>query len=159
MTLTPTIWLVTGLFLMFLELLTPGFVVFFFGLSAMTVALLARLFPGMGAGWELGLFSAFSVFYIVALRKWVKGVFEARRARGRSPEDGEVGRAVRVVRAIRPPEAGRVELFGAEWDAVSVRELPEGAAARVVARDNLTLTVEPLDGPPPLPQQQQQPRP
>ena len=57
MTFSVTVWILIGLGLAFLELLTPGFVVLFFGLSAITVGLLKLLFPDLGFTVEMLIFS------------------------------------------------------------------------------------------------------
>ena len=58
------IWMYVGAGLMLAEILTPGFVMFFFGLSAATVGLLVLLLPEPFSPtlmWQLALFSLFSL--------------------------------------------------------------------------------------------------
>ena len=88
------LWLYSGALLMLMEILTPGFVIFFFGLSAATTGLL-RLAVGeaFDATWQLVAFSAFSIIYLVFLRRWLKGVFSGRTEQAATDFENEyVGR-------------------------------------------------------------------
>lgn len=138
------LWLYAGAFLMLMEILTPGFVIFFFGLSAATTGLL-RLAVGeaFDATWQLVAFSAFSIIYLVFLRRWLKGVFSGRTEQAATDFENEyVGRVGKVTVAIEPPLSGRVEIGDAEWTAASDAPVAVGANVKVVAQDNLTMRVE-----------------
>ena len=138
------IWLYVGAFLMLAELASPGFVIFFFGLGAATVAGTKWLVPGLSLSWQLALFSIFSVFYLIVLRKWVKNVFLGDTAETQKIASEYVGRIGKVVEDIRPEVPGRIMLGDAEWSASSAVEIDPGAMVKVVAQDNLTLVVEPV---------------
>ena len=76
MTSCAWLWLYFGAFLMLMELLAPGFVVFFFGLSAATVGLCRFAFgEAFTTTWQLAAFSAFSILYLMVLRRWLKKTF------------------------------------------------------------------------------------
>lgn len=138
------IWLYVGAFLMLAELASPGFVIFFFGLGAATVAGAKWLIPGLSLSWQLALFSIFSVFYLIVLRKWVKNVFLGDTAETQKIASEYVGRVGKVVEAIRPEVPGRIMLGDAEWSASSAVAIAPGATVKVVAQDNVTLVVEPV---------------
>lgn len=140
------LWLYAGAALMFLELLTPGFVVFFFGLSAATTGLLRFAFgESFDPTWQTVSFSFFSVVYIVLLRRWVKRLFSGESAVSNVDFDHEaVGRAGRVTQAIEPPRTGRVLVGDAEWTAAADSPIAAGADVTVVAQENLTLKVRAL---------------
>lgn len=138
------IWLYVGAFLMLAELASPGFVIFFFGLGAATVAGTKWLVPGLSLSWQLALFSIFSVFYLIVLRKWVKNVFMGDTDETQKIASEYVGRVGKVVEAIRPEVPGRIMLGDAEWSASSAVAVAPGATVKVVAQENLTLVVEPL---------------
>ena len=54
------IWLYIGAALMMLELVSPGFVIFFFGLAAATVGVLRMIFAGsFTTTWQLVAFAGF----------------------------------------------------------------------------------------------------
>ena len=136
-------WMYFGAMLMLLELLVPGFVIFFFGLSAATVGLLRlSLGEAYSLTWQIASFSAFAIVYLAVLRRWLKGVFSGTSKNDTAFEREYVGRTGRVTSEIRPPLAGRVAIGDAEWDAVSDGPVPAGAGVRVVSQENLTMKVE-----------------
>jgi membrane protein implicated in regulation of membrane protease activity len=138
------LWLYAGAFLMLMEILTPGFVIFFFGLSAATTGILRLAVGGaFDMTWQLVSFSAFSIIYLVFLRRWLKSVFSGRTERaGTDFENEYVGRVGKVTSAINPPLSGRVEIGDAEWTAVADAPVASGANVKVVAQENLTMRVE-----------------
>jgi membrane protein implicated in regulation of membrane protease activity len=136
------IWLYIGAFLMLAELVSPGFVIFFFGLGAATVAGAKWIVPGLSLSWQLALFSLLSVLYLVLLRKWVKTVFMGDSAETQKIASEYVGRIGKVVESIRPDVPGRILLGDAEWSAVATVAIESGATVKVVAQDNLTFSVE-----------------
>ena len=145
MTTCAWLWLYAGLFLMLAELLAPGFVIFFFGLAAMTVGVLGFIFgDAFTLAMQLAAFSVFSILYLVFLRRLLKGVFSGRTEVAKADFDHEsVGRFGKVTEAIEPPLAGRVIIGDAEWTAAADTAIPVGATVKVVAQNNLTLTVTP----------------
>ena len=138
------LWIYAGAALMLLELIAPGFILCFFGLSAATVGVLRFAFgEAFTLTWQLAAFSAFSILYIVLLRRYLQKVFVGGKVETKTDFDNEsVGRVGRVTEAINPPLSGRVILGDSEWTATSVRAIPAGANVRVVAQANLTMTVE-----------------
>ena len=139
------VWLYVGAGLMLAEILTPGFVMFFFGLSAATVGALVLLLPNtfhLTIMWQLALFSLFSLVYLVTLRRYVKNIFLGDNGRCRTLADEFAGRAGEVSQAIAPGVPGRVTVGDAEWDAVASAPISAGTRVKVLSRKNLTLTVE-----------------
>ena len=144
MTSCAWLWIYAGAALMFLELVAPGFVLCFFGLSAATVGVLKFAFgDAFTPTWQLAAFSAFSIFYILILRRYLKRVFVGGKVETKTDFDNEsVGRVGRLMVAIEPPLAGRVLLGDSEWTAEADRPIAVGANVRVVAQQNLTMKVE-----------------
>ena len=138
------LWMYAGAFLMLAELISPGFVVFFFGLAAATVSLLKWIFPSLPLWGQLAAFSILSIIYLLVLRKYIKSVFMGEKDESPSINNEYVGRVGRVVEVIRPEVPGRILLGDAEWTARSATRLDPGTEVRVVAQDNLTLRVEPI---------------
>ena len=136
-------WIYAGCALMLLELVVPGFVLCFFGMAAATVgAIRLGLGEAFSLTWQLAVFSVCSVLYIVLLRRWLKSVFVGDKVDRDASIFGEcVGRPGRVTTAIAPGVPGRVMIGDAEWNAVADAPIAPGAAVRVVAQNNLTLTV------------------
>ena len=143
MTTCAWLWVYVGAALMLLELVVPGFVLCFFGLSAATVGgLKFVLGDGFSMAWQLAAFSAFSVLYIAILRRMLKKVFVGGKVETKTDFDHEsVGRVGKVTVEIAPPISGRVLLGDAEWTAIADGPIAAGANVRVVAQDNLTMKV------------------
>ena len=144
MTSCAWLWIYAGAALMLLELVAPGFVLCFFGLSAATVGVLKFAFgDAFTPTWQLAAFSVFSILYILILRRYLKRVFVGGKVETKTDFDNEsVGRVGRLTEAITPPLTGRVMLGDAEWTAESDRPIEKGANVRVVAQSNLTMRVE-----------------
>ena len=143
MTSCAWIWIYAGSALMLLELIAPGFILCFFGLSAATVGVLRFVFgEAFGLTGQLAAFSVFSVLYIVLLRRYLKRIFVGGRVETKTDFDNEsVGRTGQVTAAINPPLTGRVMLGDAEWTASADRAIAVGANVKVVAQSNLTMKV------------------
>ena len=129
---------------MLLELVAPGFVLCFFGLSAATVGVLKFAFgDAFTPTWQLAAFSTFSILYILILRRYLKRVFVGGKVETKTDFDNDsVGRTGRLTEAIQPPLTGRVMLGDAEWTAAADQPIAAGANVRVVAQSNLTMKVE-----------------
>ena len=142
------LWIYAGAALMLLELIAPGFILCFFGLSAATVGVLKFAFGNaFTPSWQLAAFSAFSILYIFILRRYLKRVFVGGKVETRTDFDNDsVGRIGKLTAAVRPPLTGRVMLGDAEWTAEADRPIEVGANVRVVAQSNLTMRVEELKG-------------
>jgi membrane protein implicated in regulation of membrane protease activity len=139
------IWLYIGAGLMLAEILTPGFVMFFFGLSAATVGVLVLFLPDtfhLTMMWQLALFSFFSLVYLVTLRRYVKNVFWGDNGTSRALTDEFTGRLGEVTKDLPPDLPGRVVVGDAEWDATAAVPIVAGTRVKVLSRRNLTLTVE-----------------
>ena len=136
------LWMYAGMFLVLLEFAAPGFVVFFFGLAALTVGLGRFVFGEMFTlNMQVAAFSVFSVLYLVLLRRWLKSIFMDAKTDAAGLTDEYVGRVGKVSRAIIPPRSGRVTIGDSQWTAVAGSEIEEGAEVKVVSRSNLTLEV------------------
>ena len=137
------LWAYAGTLLILFELVTPGFVLCFFGAGAITVGLLRALVgEAFDPTWQAAAFSVLSIFYIVVLRRWFK-----RALMGDKVDDGGLkseflGRVGKVTRAIAPPMTGRVMLGDAEWNAVADAPIEAGADVKVISQNNLTMKVE-----------------
>jgi membrane protein implicated in regulation of membrane protease activity len=131
--------------LMLAEILMPGFVVFFFGLSAVTLGGLLLVLPEafhLTMAWQLALFSLFSIVYLVTLRKYLRSIFLGDSEDTISATDEFAGRMGEVRTAIGSGVPGRVVVGDAEWDAVAVEPIAVGTKVKILSRRNLTLTVE-----------------
>lgn len=106
-----------------------------------SLMLFERGIPGISLSWTVFLPAVIliSVFFIVVTGLVVK----AQINKPRTGEKGLVGEIGIVKKALRPQ--GKVFVHGELWNAVSGKELPEGARIRVINVKNLKLEVEPLE--------------
>ena len=137
------LWFLFGILCFVAEMILPGFFVFFFGLGAWCAALTA-LTP-MPLGGQVLVFIATSVAGLFWLRAKCKKVFgggtHVERGAVTLPKDT----LAVVVEAIRPPVPGKVKYSGSFWQARCDTPIEEGATVRVLVKNGLVLTVEPLE--------------
>ena len=135
-----TMWLILGLILMGTELITPGFVLFFFGLSALTVGGVVYFFP-LEVLWQVLLFAALSVVYLLALRRIFKRTFTGRTGDARQAFDDFAGQMAVVTQPIAENALGKVEFRGAAWTAAADMPIAAGTRVRIERKESLTLFV------------------
>jgi membrane protein implicated in regulation of membrane protease activity len=140
------IWFLVGLLLLLAEFAIPGLIILFFGIGAWIVAVVCLL-TDVSLNVQLGIFIGASVLSLVCLRSWLKGMFMGHvKGRQDLTQDLQeyVGERAVVTQAIAAKQPGKVELHGTNWTAEADGEIPEGAAVKIVAKDNLTLKVKAL---------------
>ena len=137
------IWFLAGIGCFGIELILPGFIVFFFGLGAWSVALVVYFFT-LSLSSQLLLFLAASLVTLLLLRGWLSSTFlGGRREEDDSVNVVPVGATAVVTRAIEPPARGQVRFGGSFWNAEADRAIATGAVVRVVEQKDLLLRVEP----------------
>jgi len=137
------IWFIFGLVLFFLELLVPGFVIFFFGVGAWVTALLC-LIANPGINMQFIIFGITSVLSLLALRKMLqKKFFYSKNNLSEGVEDEFTGREALAVTDIGPDKKGRVEFKGTTWQAESDSGISEGQTVIIVEKENVKLIVKP----------------
>ncbi len=141
------LWLYAGAILMLMEILAPGFVIFFFGLAAATVGLVRfAVGDAFTLTWQLAAFSALSIVYILVLRRWVQSIFSGRLLDTKTDfENDYIGRLGKVTEAINPPKPGRVEIGDAQWTATADGAIAAGADVQVISQNNLTFKVKEIN--------------
>ena len=134
-------WLVTGVFLLLLEMLTPGFFAFFLGFGAIAVGALAAAWPGMPLWLELLLFSAFSAVLVLLFRRRMLA-WMARHTHAAKPVDF-IGETAVVLDTITAGGVGKAELRGTVWTARNAGDTPllPAARCRVDYVDGLTIWI------------------
>lgn len=142
--MTPLYWLYLGVALMLLEIMTPGLVSLFFGLSALTLSAVVWLFPSLNQAVQWLIFSVLSILYILLLRKSLRTVFKGDREVSDNPSDEFTGKLAVVTEAVAPNKPGRVEFCGTTWTAEAGQAVPAGASVRIAGKKNLTLKIEPV---------------
>lgn len=138
-------WLVVGMVLISIEMLTPTFFLLWFGLGALLTGLLVALVPLDFSVQLLG-WSAMSVLMTLA---WLKYFKNPDRTRAGQAKEGVLGTTGLVSKAITDLAEGEIlfqrPVLGADrWPAVADAPIPAGVRARVVDVLGQTLKVEQL---------------
>ena len=138
------IWILLGLGLLTLEMLTPGgFFVFFFGLSALVVG--GAVGCGLrGPDWfQWLLFSVLSIGSVFLFRRRLVVALKAREG-GNVGVETLVGEVATLLDDLTPGKVGKAELRGTAWSVRTdePRQLPRGQRCRVQRVEGLTLWVK-----------------
>lgn len=133
------IWLIIGLILMTYEIFVPGFVIFWFGVAALCVMVLALLkFPV----WiQLFSFAIFSLIFTLLSRKFFKKVVSAPEKV--SGPERLIGKSVYVITPLKDrPNYYIVRTENDEWLAYSTQSLNGGEIRKVVEVKGNYLIIE-----------------
>lgn len=135
------LWIIAGVFLITLEMLTPGFFLALIGLAALIASLGAKM--GLAGVWQIALFVSGSALMLAVVRPMV---WSLRRSSDPTPTN--VPALVGKTGVVTEPGAGpsspaRVKIGSEEWRAFApdYAELPAGAFVTVTRVDGSTLTV------------------
>jgi len=115
------IWFLLGIALACSELFMPAFILFFFGIGCLGVACVL-LFWDITLNQQLLVFLLITIGSLVILRKTLIRIFRGVRTDSQDKEfdDFPYKERVVVLRAILPPNPGRVQHRGTAWDAVGM---------------------------------------
>jgi membrane protein implicated in regulation of membrane protease activity len=117
------VWLLLGLLLLFLELLTPGgFYIIFFGIGAVLIGILVALELAGPLGSQLVLFAIVSLVMLLVFRR---PLLKRMQPTGQPHEvDSLIGETALALENIPAGQMGKVELRGASWNARNIGETP-----------------------------------
>ena len=138
------IWFIIGLAFILLEFLIPGVIIIFFGIGAWVTALF-MLFGDFAINTQLIVFLVSSLVLLVVLRKKVQKIFVGKSEPGVDDVDDIIGKKVKVIAKITPDSSGKVLFNGSNWNAEADAEIPEETIVEIVAKNNLTLKVKPIN--------------
>ncbi len=137
------IWFGLGLGLFLLEFLLPGFILFFFGVSAWIVAVLTFFFD-VSINTQLIVFLISSIVSVLFFRNWVKHRFGMGKTIAGILPDEFVGKVAIAETSIAPGKKGRVEFKGTEWDACSEETISPGDNVIITRIESILLYVKPI---------------
>ena len=135
------IWLLLGLLLLLGELLTlGGFYIFFFGIGALAVGVLAGL-NFAGSTWFQ--FILFSVVSLLALWLFREKLLQLARSRTTGVVDSLIGETAVALEEIAANGVGKAEARGTSWTARNLGDqaLARGARSRVERVEGLTIFI------------------
>ncbi len=133
------IWVLLGLALLIVEMLTPGgLFALFFGVGAICVAALAAVGAGPVIQWVT--FPVLSVILLVTLRGRLQ---ERLRSPVSEPVDSLIGQEVLLLQDLPPGGESKAELRGSPWSARAASGLPltRGTRCKVERVDGVVLYV------------------
>jgi inner membrane protein len=137
------IWFIVGLGLFLLELVIPGFFIFFFGLGAW-VAAFSCLIWEPGTNLQIIIFALASLLTLIGLRKIIqKRFFYSKGTESDDVEDEFTGKEAIAKTEFGAGSTGKVEFKGTRWDAESTSNISEGQRVIVIRKDSFKLIVEP----------------
>lgn len=137
------IWFLIGLLLFLLELVVPGFIIFFFGFGAWVTALIC-LVSHPGTNLEIIIFAVTSVLSLLGLRKMIQNkFFYSRSNSSEAVEDEFTGKEGLALMDFGKGRKGKVEFKGTTWNAESDSEITEGQAVVIIEKQSFSLFVEP----------------
>jgi len=136
-------WFILGLGMFLLELVMPGFIIFFFGFGAWVTALFC-LIGEPGINTQIIIFAVTSVLSLIALRRILQKKFYNRKANlSDEVEDEFTGKEAIATSDFGKEKYGKVEFKGTTWKAESTSEIEEGQIVIIIKKVNFTLAVKP----------------
>jgi inner membrane protein len=136
-------WFILGLGLFLLELIIPGFFIFFFGLGAWVTAVVC-LIGDPGINFQIIIFAVISVLSLIGLRRIIqKKFFYSKDNESDKVEDEFTGKEAHSVSDFGGDINGKVEFKGTTWTAESVSEIKKGQRVIIIRKDSFKLIVEP----------------
>ncbi len=134
------LWLIFGIFLLFLEMCMPIFVLVFFGLGALIVS--GTLFfteNTLAFQWQMLLFLGMSCILLLLFRKKIQSKKETTAVE----QHHLIGMQGCVTKAIHAHVLGEIEIEGSFWKAKSTVTILPGTAVTVLSvEDGLILKVD-----------------
>jgi inner membrane protein len=137
------LWFIIGLVLFVLELVIPGFFIFFFGLGAWITALVC-LIGDPGINLQIIIFAVISVLSLIGLRRIIqRKFFYSKGNKADEVEDEFTGKEALAVSDFGGQLTGKVEFKGTTWKAESSAEIKTGQRVIIIEKENFKLIVEP----------------
>jgi membrane protein implicated in regulation of membrane protease activity len=136
-------WFILGLGFFLMELVIPGFFIFFFGLGAWITALVCLL-ADPSINLQIIIFAITSVLSLLWLRRIIqKKFFYNRGAKSDDVEDEFTGKEALAVSDFGGMQTGKVEFKGTTWKAESTSEITKGQRVVIINKEDFKLNVEP----------------
>jgi inner membrane protein len=136
-------WFILGLGFFLMELIIPGFFIFFFGLGAWITALIC-IIAEPSINLQIIIFAITSVLSLVGLRRIIqKKFFYSRSNESAEVEDEFTGKEGIAVTDFGGMNTGKVEFKGTTWTAESASEIVKGQRVVIIQKESFKLIVEP----------------
>jgi membrane protein implicated in regulation of membrane protease activity len=137
-------WFIIGLVLFLMELMVPGFFIFFFGLGAWITSLVCLIGkPDEITNVQIIIFAVTSVITLIALRRIIQKKFFNKGSQSEDVEDEFTGKEALAKSDFGGITNGKVEFKGTTWTAESKADIKEGQRVIILEKDSFKLIVEP----------------
>ena len=138
------IWFLIGVGLLLLELVIPGLIFVFFGVSAwVTAAVLLGIDISFNS--QLLLFGITSVGSLLVLRESIRKKYMDVSINGvEDADNGFIGSQAVSLTEIAPGKDGTVEFNGSQWTACSLEKIESRTVVVITGMKSIKLIVEPL---------------
>ena len=145
LTTASLIWLLAGVLLFILEMVLPGFVLFFFALGAWITAITSWLLP-LRLDAQLAVFLVASVATLLCLRGFIrKSFFASKSIKDQDNVLAATGRKAVVIAVIEPPAEGKISYSGSSWRATAEEKIEAGQIVSIVEQNGLIMRVRKND--------------
>jgi membrane protein implicated in regulation of membrane protease activity len=136
------LWLLAGLALAILEILTPGFVLACFSFGCFVAAIVAAL--DFSFSWQIGFFAATTFILFISARQLFGKLFGTRKTPMLTNVDRLIGMIATTLEEV-DDQRGQVKVEGETWSARSGsgEKLPAGIKVRILRMDGNKLIVGP----------------
>jgi membrane protein implicated in regulation of membrane protease activity len=136
-------WFFMGLVMFLLELVIPGFIIFFFGLGAWLTAVVCLL-GNPGTNLQILIFAVTSILLLIILRRIIRNkFFFSKGTQSDDVEDEFTGKEALAKSDFGGIQTGKVEFKGTTWNAESISEIKEGQRVVIIEKESFKLIVEP----------------
>jgi inner membrane protein len=136
-------WFIVGMVLFVMELVVPGFVIFFFGIGAWITALIC-LVAHPGTDLQIIIFAISSVLALIGLRRIIqKKFFFSKEGLSEAVEDEFTGKEALALMDFGLEKQGKIEFKGTTWKAESLSEIKEGQTVIIINKESFKLIVKP----------------
>lgn len=138
------IWLIISGFFFILEILTVGFLVFWFGVSALITCLLSLFITNIIA--QTAIFVVLSAILVFLTRPLAEKL--SKKDNTKTNINTIIGKEAIVKKAISKNENGQIKLDGDIWTAVLDNDysdcIPEGSIVEILKIDGVKVIVKPI---------------
>ena len=138
------IWILIGLFLILVEIVMPGLIIFFFAVGAFITGAVCILCE-ISINIQLVIFLVTSVVSLALLRKHLKKIFLGKVSQNIIDEfdvDEFEGKTAIVKDDIKSGEIGKVEFHGSDWNAQAHEDVQAGQRVVITGQEGLKLKIK-----------------
>ena len=131
------IWFLIGTGFLIAEFIMPTFIMFFFAIGAVIVAIVTACFD-LSINSQIILFALSSVISLVLLRNYMKNIFKGNESKGEDKYfdnsiDSNKNIAI-VSKTIQPNNFGEIKFKGTFYKAQSENSIDEGKKVKIVSK-------------------------